>query len=1415
MVAMVVYGTRNDQKLEYSFQCISMPYDKGHDKEKENKKKKTNLSLLTNNNNYSMAARRQQFDNILKDFSNIDKDLRYMALNDLEEILTGADNVQLDAETEKKICTGITVLLDDKSPVVQGRAISTLTALITKITKPSLSQILNKLIEQVVGANKSAEERDIAALGLGNVIRSVDESHGAVVVQSLSTPLVKALSAANGLAQTEALSNLDQLLKRFGRFMSKDYSAISRAVLPCLVIESSKKKSTTRESSIKPAISCLANFARVIPDDLFTDLVQKLIERSSKTADAQQKRIYIQSIGAIGRSVGHRLGKFMDNVVPLISDSINDNRFESDIELKDNCLRTFASLVSQCPQEISTHIQDLLDMALSYLAYDPNLVSDGDEPMDDVGSADDGDAWGDDGDGGDDWGSAGDDGWGSGDDGVLDDVWDDPDDQSWQVRKACAQLLAAIISTRPDLLGSIYKNAAPALVKQFGDSENSVRQEMMVAFGALIKQTESATNHVEAYHALNDQVMEALIDVLEHKRIVDNVRIGVYQLLSEITNVIDDALSEDQIGKFVDIIIAQFKAKVQLSPAVASAMLEFIRSVISSHKPETIHPFFSNLVKVSYAVLRDKQLKQLSSSALSTLKCLIGIMKPPSCTTTVSMSGGGASSSSSSSSPSSSSSSSSPSSSSSSSSPSSYANFKYDEDLPRIAKAILRKVKATDIDQEVKEVAIDAAGALLSVAGTEMSESEQLISLLVNTHLSNEITRLAAVKALRAVIRANPVVPLSESLVSTGLLIMSSLLRKNSRPLRLETLQTLIALYNNESYTQKHQKVVVEHAPTVLKEAAGLIDIRDLQLCDLALRLSVASVKVDQKKSSKKASSLTSVAKKSTFPQALKLVESPLLQGSALHSLIEVFTLLVHSSAVSSDALLNQFISIGEKIAGNSLKKQTLLSVSSCIAAITITISSKSKRAGVITKFVDNVSKSDATNTLVLLSLLSIGEIGRKKGKFVVSTTPNIDSVLVKCFASAANEEHKSAAAHALGLIAFGAPKSFLPKVVKMVETDEKHRYLMLQALREIVNSALAQISSGQTLNDAVSAQLDGIPSLLFKLSSAQEEGTRNSVAECLGRLAVIQHSGAGDPPATTLLHRFIEILNGSKDASTSDVSDEQGKLVRSTIITAVKYTIVEQAHPIDSQLVKEMSEFLQPLKDTDLAVKRSALLMLTYAAHNKPHLIQGELDWVQKVLYDNTPKNKEHVRLVVFGPFQHPIDDGLPCRKATFECMHTLLDHCIPQLDLQKYTECLVHGLADEYDIKMLCHLKLGRLAAAPAAHIALVKTLPQLIPPLRETVTKENRDTDVKQDRDRNEEEIRSALKAIAAITRKVPQAQLCVPFREFLTNEIRKGALCEQFTLIYENAESPNATTTSSSSSSSSSSSYAASSTTTTTH
>jgi len=111
-----------------------------------------------------------------------------------------------------------------------------------------------------------------------------------------------------------------------------------------------------------------------------------------------------------------------------------------------------------------------------------------------------------------------------------------------------------------------------------------------------------------------------------------------------------------------------------------------------------------------------------------------------------------------------------------------------------IYPAVLHRLKATDIDQEVKETAITTMATLLAHLGIYIqSEWPNCIPIFLE-RLRNEITRLTAVKALNLMASSSLVNLDMRGVVTEAIPGLSSFLRKNQRALKLATLSLLDTL---------------------------------------------------------------------------------------------------------------------------------------------------------------------------------------------------------------------------------------------------------------------------------------------------------------------------------------------------------------------------------------------------------------------------------------------------------------------------------------------------------------------------------------------------------------------------------------------------------------------------------------------
>ncbi|KAF9527112.1 armadillo-type protein [Crepidotus variabilis] len=443
------------------------------------------------------------------------------------------------------------------------------------------------------------------------------------------------------------------------------------------------------------------------------------------------------------------------------------------------------------------------------------------------------------------------------------------------------------------------------------------------------------------------------------------------------------------------------------------------------------------------------------------------------------------------------------------------------------------------------------------------------------------------------------------------------------------------------------------------------------------------------------------------------VTHSPLVAGVALDALYRFYTSLVQADNQIATHIVPNLVISAEK----APKSETSASnVAKCIAQVVR--SQLGVAAGTIAEYAKNLKPtSKAKPSLVILSLQIIGELGR----FIdMGTQKEIFDLVVNHF-SAEQEDMRSAAAFAAGNIAIGNLHQFLPAIVKMVESDSKKRLLALHAAKEVVTHCSQ-------------AQLEGVADLLwgplFENSHNTEETTRNVAAACLGKLATTH-------PSKYLPHLHARVKDPNPDT-------------RATVVSAIRYTFADASQSYDELLSPLLVDFLSLMTDENLGVRRVALSSLNSVARTKPHLIREHLSTLLPNLYKETIINPTLIRTVQMGPWTQKFDDGLDTRKTAYETMYTLLDTCLAKLNLHEFLGRVIPGLSDDSDeIKVICHMMLFRLSqVAPAA---VAQRLDEATPPLEKTmkgatVTKDT----VKQDLERAAELQRSALRAVAALSK-----------------------------------------------------------------
>ncbi|XP_057661547.1 cullin-associated NEDD8-dissociated protein 1 isoform X2 [Diorhabda carinulata] len=944
-----------------------------------------------------------------------------------------------------------------------------------------------------------------------------------------------------------------------------------------------------------------------------------------------------------------------------------------DDELREFCLQAFESFINRCPKEISKHILSITELCLKYMVYDPNYNYDEDESANGENDPYDDD-----------------------EEDEENDEYSDDDDMSWKVRRSAAKCLEAIISTRHELLPEFYKVLSPALIARFKEREENVKSDIFHAYIALLKQTRSTVNvnldpnamvmddEEETAMSLLQQQIELLVKGVQGQMREKSIktRQDCFQLLKEVCTVLPGALST-HIGELIPGILYSLSEKNASSNMKIDA-LSFIYCLLTSHQPQVFHPYISILLPPVINAVGDNFYK-ITAEALNVLQELVKVIRPLNTSPRNS-------------------------------------EFDFTPFTKDIYSCTLLRLRTADIDQEVKEKAISTMGQVICNLGDHLkTELPHCLPLFLD-RLKNEITRLTTVKALTKI--AGSPLEIELPILPEAMPILGLFLRKNQRALKLTTLQLincLITNYHDDLNETLLHPIVVEIPP--------LLDESDLHIAQWTLII-LKSIAVYHPRALQNIND-------TIMPQIMVLVKSPLLQGTALQSMLDFFKALVQSNlpGLNYDSLLRLLLMPIMNLSSNSpaaLHKQAFYSLAKCVAAITVTFHSHA--LPVIPQFINEIQTA-STDSKQIFALLVVGEIGRE---IDLTSIPNLKQVIFQSF-SALSEEVKSAASYALGSICIGNLQQYLPFILKESQDQPKRQYLLLHSLKEVI-TCLSQTPEG--INQLLPF-VTPIWQQLYRHCECVEEGTRNVVAECLGKLTLI------DP--TNVLPKLKRSLNSPSP------------LTRTTVVTAVKFTISDQATSIDPLLRLCIGEFLNTLQDPDLNVRRVALVAFNTAAHNKPSLIRDLLDTTLPQLYGETIIKRDLIREVEMGPFKHTVDDGLDIRKAAYECMYTLLDSCLDKVDIFEFINHVETGLKDHYDIKMLTYLMVARLSQICPG--AVYQMLDKLVEPLRATLTMKVKANSVKQEYEKQDELKKSAMRAVAALLR-IPDADKNPHLNEFVS-------------------------------------------------
>jgi len=386
-----------------------------------------------------------------------------------------------------------------------------------------------------------------------------------------------------------------------------------------------------------------------------------------------------------------------------------------------------------------------------------------------------------------------------------------------------------------------------------------------------------------------------------------------------------------------------------------------------------------------------------------------------------------------------------------------------------------------------------------------------------------------------------------------------------------------------------------------------------------------------------------------------------------------------------------------------------------------------------VAKFVGDIKGSNPAHANTI-ALLVLGNIGQHTD---LSDVKGIDSTVISAMDSK-DDGVRNAAAYAMGNISVGNLSKFVPTWLDLVKkASAQNQYLLFASMKE----ALTTLTRDKSTLKAFGPHVDTLIPMLQQQAEAKDEGVRSMVASCYGLLCLVD-----SVKVLALLEKFL--TSSSANA-------------RATMITALRFSFSPfMEWP---NLAAKLDSFLSLLKDKDLAVRRETLLTLNALARANIECIRAKTlkELILPSLYEETKPKPELIHERDYGAFKETIDDGLPLRKAAFQCLGTLLDVCPHRLSMNEYINFMQQGLNDNPDIQVTTFQTFGYIALYHGS--SLLEILNNLPDMLMKSIKAHMNAAKAKEPDPVAVDCLRAFLRAMM-IFNKIPGVELCTKYTHF---------------------------------------------------
>ncbi|KAI9504097.1 armadillo-type protein [Coemansia spiralis] len=405
-----------------------------------------------------------------------DKDIRIVALTDLIETFK-ENSKKISNDDAKRYTDTLFKALDDSQSYVQNLATECLAACIKVIDTAIAINVAKAICDHIAG-NQSEKKANAMSVALRVMTSRIAEgSDNRALLAQLAIPIVNTLTSATALASdviVDIFTALMDVLVHAGTQIANDDAALNSVQRLLLNYISNKNTAVSRRT-----ITVLGTFVVCVPGEQSKKALDIIFQRYKDAIRDNEKCMLLRVLVTIARQkpelIRSHIGDIINRELEIVDEADNELRVASLLAMK--------TFVAKAPDLTGFRIDDIYTVGVNAIRFDPDYNYD-DEWLDDE---------------------------------FDEDIYEDNEDISWDIRLSGVKLLSEITESGLFSHERVVQDIGAVFVECFREREDVVRAEILLKYAKIFsnlgqkqRQSQEHSADMDIDSNVNDMVRQQI-----------------------------------------------------------------------------------------------------------------------------------------------------------------------------------------------------------------------------------------------------------------------------------------------------------------------------------------------------------------------------------------------------------------------------------------------------------------------------------------------------------------------------------------------------------------------------------------------------------------------------------------------------------------------------------------------------------------------------------------------------------------------------------------------------------------------------------------------------------------------------------------------------------------------------------------